>query len=540
MLFNAPEFLLGFLPVALVGFFVIGARLQPKWAILWLVLSSLFFYAWWRPIFVLLILGSATFNYLVGLQLSRKPSGSLLTFGIAGNLLALGWFKYSGFLAHLVDSATDIGLPIPHVILPLGLSFYTFQQVAYLVDVNSGDGHETGAARYLLFVTFFPQLIAGPIVHHREMLSQFHRPETYRPRLHNLLLGLAAFSIGLFKKVFIADPLGPQALLAYGPAAHGVVPMSGDAWFGTLAYSLQLYFDFSGYSDMAVGLGLMFGIMLPINFASSFKSANIIEFWSRWHMTLTRFLTSYIYNPIVVSITRRRTAAGKPLFRPKKPAATPFMVQLAIPTVITFGIAGIWHGAGWQFVVFGLYHGIALATCHAWHAVRRAFGMRMTFGRSGYVVAVIVTFLVVNVSFVFFRADSLPHAWLILQAMAGFGGNFQGVAGVGGPDFASMGLLERLLWNFSTFPGLLMIGGFFIVWTLPNTAQFIERLATEIEEGAEAAKNVIRWPLLRWDRKTLMPLPSRFLQGSFVGVLLALALLRAMSVAPTEFLYFTF
>lgn len=539
MLFNAPVFLLGFLPIVLIVFFVIGARLPPIWALLWLVVSSLFFYAWWRPEFVFLILGSAAFNYLVGLQLDRKPSRLLLTFGIAGDLAVLGWFKYSGFLAELANQIAGTGLlPIPDVILPLGLSFYTFQQIAYLVDANAGDAHETSFARYLLFVTFFPQLIAGPIVHHREVLSQFHRPETYRPKLDNLLLGLSAFAIGLFKKVFIADVLAPQAALAYGPAAHGVVPMFGDAWFGTLAYAMQLYFDFSGYSDMAVGLGLMFGIRLPVNFLSSFKTPNIIEFWSRWHMTLTRFLTAYIYNPIVVSVTRRRVAAGKPLFRNKNPEPIPFMTQLAIPTIITMGLAGIWHGAGWQFLVFGLYHGVALALAHAWHALRRTYGWQRSYGRPGRVVAVLVTFLTVNISFVFFRADSLPHALLILQAMAGFGGEFHGVASRVGVDIGDLGPFQLLLWRlFATKGGLLVIATFVIVWAFPNTMQIMEHIARRVEGSAAAARRVLRLPLLRWRPAGF---GNVFLQGSFVGVLFAFAVLRALSVAPTQFLYFTF
>jgi D-alanyl-lipoteichoic acid acyltransferase DltB (MBOAT superfamily) len=540
MLFNAPEFLVGFLPITLAGFFAIGAFGRPYLAILWLVAASLFFYGWWRPEFVLLILGSASFNYLVGLRLGRTPSRAVLTFGIAGNLALLGWFKYSGFLAELMNDLSGAGLPIPSVVLPLGISFYTFQQIAYLVDAHSGDAHEKSFAHYALFVTFFPQLIAGPIVHHREMLSQFHLPETYRPKLSNLILGLATFSIGLFKKVFIADPLGGQAQLAFGPAADGIVPMFADAWFGTLAYTLQLYFDFSGYSDMAVGLGLMFGIRLPLNFASSFKSGSIVEFWSRWHMTLTRFLTAYIYNPVVVAITRRRVAAGKPVLRQKHPEAVPFAVQLAFPTLLTMGLAGIWHGAGWQFLVFGLFHGMLLVINHGWRAVRRVYGIDRKFGRPGQVAAVLVTFLSVTVSFVFFRSDSLEHALLIVQAMAGFGGEFRGIPSATGPDLAAMGGFEMLLWRFTTLPGILVITGLAIVWTLPNTAQVIERVAAGVDRDADAARRVIRWPLLRWDMPVRLPLGNRFLQGSCVGALLALGLLRVLSAAPTEFLYFTF
>ena len=540
MLFSAPEFLFAFLPVTLAGFFIIGVLGRPSWAALWLIAASLFFYGWWRPEFVFLILGSVLFNFVVGRALSRTQSLALLAFGIAANLAALGWFKYSGFLAELVNDVAGLGLPIPQVLLPVGISFYTFQQIGYLVDARSDDAREDSFLHYLLFVSFFPQLLAGPIVHHRETMSQFHRPETYKPQSTNLLLGITAFSIGLFKKVFIGDTLAPQAEVAFGPAADGIVPVSGNAWFGVLAYTLQLYFDFSGYSDMAVGLGLMFGIRLPINFASPFKAASIIEFWSRWHMTLTRFLTAYIYNPIVTSIARRRVAAGKKLLRQKNPEMVPFAVQLAMPTLITMFLAGIWHGAGWQFLAFGLFHGVLLVMNHGWRTLRHAFGLRKSYGPLGHAAGVLVTFLSVAVGLVFFRADSFEHALLILKAMAGFGGEYVGVRDIGGPDLHSMGLLERLFWNFSTAPGLLMIAGFVIVWALPNVSQFVEHLATKIERRTGDVRDAIRLPFFRQNLSTVLPLQNRFLQGSCIGALLAFALLRALSVTPKEFLYFTF
>jgi len=500
MLFNAPVFLLAFLPAVLAGFFLIGAFRKPDWAILWLVGASLFFYGWWRPEFTLLMLGSVAFNYLVGMRLGTRPDRRWLVFGIVANLGLLGWFKYSGFLATVINDLANAGLPVPHVLLPLGISFYTFQQIAYLVDIHAGETHERSLARYALFVTFFPQLIAGPIVHHREMLSQFHRPETYSPRLENLVLGLAAFSIGLFKKVFIADPLATSVVLAFGPAAQGLAPPVADAWFGGVAYTLQLYFDFSGYSDMAIGLGLMFGIRLPVNFTSPYKSASIIEFWSRWHITLTRFLTSYIYNPVVMAITRRRMAAGKSVLHPKRPKPVPFVVQLAIPTLLTFVLAGIWHGAGWQFLVFGLIHGVLLVVNHAWRAARAILIPGATFGPLGRAVGVVVTFLTVTVSFVFFRSDSLDHALLIAGAMAGFGGNLEDITRLGGPELSTLGPLQMLIWRVSSLHGVLIAGALAIVWLLPNTPQYIERLGGAVERLSGSGWPTIRWPLrhLRW------------------------------------------
>lgn len=539
MLFNSPEFLLVFLPVVLAGFFAIGAMRRPEWAILWLVAASLFFYVWWRWEFGFLIVGSIAFNYLVGLRLGVKPSRALLAVGVAANLAVIGWFKYSGFFATIVNDLTGAGLPIPAFLLPLGISFYTFQQIAYLVDAYSREAHETSLSRYALFVTFFPQLIAGPIVHHKEMLSQFHDPATYRPRLTNLMLGLTAFSIGLFKKVFIADPMAPHALLAFGPAAEGMAPPMADAWLGAVAYTLQLYFDFSGYSDMAIGLGLMFGIRLPINFASPYKAASIIEFWSRWHMTLTRFLTGYVYNPLLIAITRRRMAKGKPMYSQKRPEAVPFLVQLTVPTLVTFFLAGIWHGAGWQFLVFGLIHGLALVVNHAWHALRLRAGLRRSFGMAGRAVGVAVTFAVVTFSLVFFRADSLSTALLVVQGMAGNGGPLDLVPSIDGPDVAAMGTLELLAWRLKSVMGVLVVGALAIVWVMPNTPQYVEKLSS-VMTRMKTDGAVLRWPLLRWKWPEALPLGPRFIQGGAVGVVFGLALLRSLSDAPTEFLYFTF
>jgi hypothetical protein len=284
----------------------------------------------------------------------------------------------------------------------------------------------------------------------------------------------------------------------------------------------------------------MFGIRLPLNFASSFKSTSIIEFWSRWHMTLTRFLTAYIYNPMVMSITRRRMSAGRRVWRPKRPEAVPFMVQLAIPTLITMGLAGIWHGAGWQFLAFGLCHGVLLVVNHGWRTLRHLLGARESYGMSARAVAVVATFVSVSASLVFFRADSLGHAWLILQAMAGFGGEFHGVPTMTGPDMSTMGPFEMLFRRFATLQGGLVLAGLAIVWTLPNTGQVVERLTADLERRRETGPRVIRWPLLRRDLPAAIPVRSGFLRGTGVGFLLALAMLRVMSHAPTEFLYFTF
>lgn len=539
MLFSEPVFLLAFLPAVLAGFYLIAGVRRPQLTILWLLGASLFFYGWWRLDFLPLLLASALFNYGYGLWLAKSPTRVRLAFGVGINLAAIGWFKYSGFMAGVINDLSGWGIPMPQVLLPLAISFYTFQQIAYLVDAYAGEARETSLSRYLLFVAFFPQLIAGPIVHHREILGQFERLGLCRPEFNSLLLGVTAFSIGLFKKVVIADPLGGVTGLAFAPAADGVAPHFADAWIGALAYSLQLYFDFSGYSDMAVGLGLMFGIRLPINFASPYKAASIIEFWSRWHMTLTRFLTAYVYNPIVLSLTRRRVAAGKPLLRRSTPSLGAFIVLLAIPTLITMFLAGIWHGAGWQYIIFGVLHGVMLVVNHAWRALRQTRGIEINLGGLGRPICVLVTFLAVTVTLVFFKSASVDQALAVIRGLVGLGGERVLATTLGGPDLASMNALELLIARLTSFQGALIIVALAFVWLLPNTARYLELISGVLEQRRERptpAQPLIfrfRWP------ETLVP-RGTFVEGGVIGGLLALALLRAISVAPTEFLYFTF
>lgn len=539
MLFNSSEFLFAFLPVTLAGFYLFGGLHRPAWAALWLVLTSLFFYGWWKISFVPLLMASMAFNFAFGLLIAKRRERWLLVTGIAVNLAALGLFKYAGWAAEVMNDLTNLGVPVPHIVLPLAISFYTFNQIAYLVDAYVGEARETNFIAYMLFVLFFPHLIAGPIVHHKEMLPQFHRPETYRMDASNLVLGITAFGLGLFKKVCIADPLSVHTPLAFGASVEGLAPNFADAWLGSLAYTLQIYFDFSGYSDMAIGLGLMFNIRLPINFASPYRASSIIEFWSRWHMTLTRFLTSYIYNPIVMALTRRRMERGKPLFNRNKPALEPFLVLVAMPTIITMTIAGVWHGAGWTFLVFGVWHGLMLAVNHGWRATRKTFGWTRSYGVAGRLVAVVLTFIAVVIGLVFFKSTSFEQAFAVLRGMAGIGGEIELVSQRAGPFWAEMNGWEIFYHRMLSPLGALLIGGFLIVYLLPNVPQYIEQVAGTVKERVAGTAEILNWPLIRFVREIVWARPS-LIQGSVVGVLMALALLRAASSAPTEFLYFTF
>src|SRR6266481_9355547 len=297
MLFNSYLFIFLFLPVVLAGYFILG-RLGNLAAVTWLTLASLLFYSASNWQFVPLLAASVAFNYVIGLTLiSTRLSGRLrfaaLTIGVAVDLLVLGTFKYAGFLAANLNAIFSTGLTVD-ILLPVGISFYTFTQIAFLVDAYRGKVAHYALPHYALFVTYFPHLIAGPILHHQDMIPQFERAESKRPNAHLILCGLMIFAVGLFKKTCLADGIQPLVSLAFGPNA----PTFDQAWIGALAYTFQLYFDFSGYSDMAIGISLMFGIFLPLNFNSPYKAASIIDFWRRWHMTLSQFLRDYLYIPL--------------------------------------------------------------------------------------------------------------------------------------------------------------------------------------------------------------------------------------------------
>jgi alginate O-acetyltransferase complex protein AlgI len=333
MLFNSYTFIFIFLPITLLVFFSIGGKGHHRIAIAWLVAASLFFYGWWNPAYLSLILGSILFNYAVGVALSNLQAQSsashltkkiILSFGILVNLFLLAYFKYANFFVDNLNSLSGSNFHLQTIILPLAISFFTFQQITYLVDAYKGETREYNFLHYCLFVTFFPQLIAGPIVHHREMLPQFVKNTIYKFNHQHLAIGLTIFFIGLFKKVVLADGVAVYATPVFEAAEQGVMLTFFEAWAGALAYTFQLYFDFSGYSDMAIGIARMFGIRLPLNFNSPYKSVNIIEFWRRWHITLSRFLRDYLYIPL------GGNRKGK--------------FRRYINLMITMLLGGLWHG----------------------------------------------------------------------------------------------------------------------------------------------------------------------------------------------------
>ena len=406
MLFNSLEFIFVFVPIVVAGFFLL-ARHSRAAALGWLTAASLFFYAWWNPWWLPLMLASMGWNFSIGRALGGAASVLVrrrwLVVGIGVNLALLIHYKYSGFMGDawlaLLGQARE---PSANE-LPLGISFFTFTQIAFLVDVYQRKAADFNVVRYGLFVTYFPHLIAGPILHHREMMPQFERPEIFRLDVALLAAGSTIFVLGLFKKVVLADRFAAFASPAFAAAGHNELSFF-ESWGAALSYTLQLYFDFSGYSDMAIGLALMIGVRLPLNFHSPYKARNLADFWRRWHMTLSRFLRDYLYIPL----------GGN--------QKGPF--RRYVNLFITMLLGGIWHGAGWTFVVWGAFHGLALVGHAVWRALLRAcapaWGARRWPGLG--LLAWLLTFLCVVVGWVFFRAPDLQSAWSLLRGMAGLHG----------------------------------------------------------------------------------------------------------------------
>ena len=401
MLFSSYTFLLQFLPVTVLAF-AAARRHSPRAGVLVLLCASLFFYGAWRPIYLTLFVASIAFNFTCGLLMDfsarRRMIGAL---GVTLNLLALCYFKYTGFIFEAVSAVSGTAPAFTGIVLPLGISFFTFQQIAYLVDVMRGAKAERDIVSYTLFVSFFPHLIAGPLVHHTEMIPQFKRSRSGRSAVL-AARGLAIFAAGLFKKVVIADNLAQfvTPVFAHVDAGGGVT--SSWAWLATLAYTMQIYFDFSGYSDMAVGLALLFGIRLPVNFRSPYKAASIIDFWRRWHITLSRFLRDYLYIPL----------GGNRLGEKRR----------YLNLVVTMLLGGLWHGAGWNFLIWGGLHGGYIAINHLWQGWRGEASPRrvsIPLARALTILSWAVTFFAVVIAWVFFRAKTLAGAERMLEGLFG-------------------------------------------------------------------------------------------------------------------------
>ena len=524
MLFNSLPFIFLFLPVVLTGFFVLGRR-SPMSAAAWLTLASLFFYGWWNPLYVSLLVISMVFNYRIGLSIVQAHAArrlttarGMLTFALVADLGLLAYYKYANFFLDNLNAALQTHVSLGEIILPLGISFFTFTQIAFLVDAYQGKAREYSFVHYALFVTYFPHLIAGPILHHAEMMPQFARREIYHPDAGALAAGVTLFVLGLTKKVLIADEVGQYVAPFFDAARGGTALTFVEAWCGALAYTFQLYFDFSGYSDMAVGLSLLFGVKLPANFHSPYKAANIIDFWRRWHITLSRFLRDYLYVPLGGN---RNGPARR-----------------YINLLITMLLGGLWHGAGWTFVLWGALHGIYLCVNHGWIALRSALGFSSRSTAWGRALSCGLTFMAVVVGWVIFRADSLSTALVILHGMAG--GH-----GFALPDhwlakWGSLGMwLSAQGVMFNDTRGLVTAGLAYwiialllVVWLAPNTQQIMSRakpvlgaFAENVEGAGDYMHHWWRWRPAPW----------------LAAPLAVLALLVVVNLhKKSEFLYFQF
>ena len=404
MLFNSHVFILAFLPIVLIGYFALAARAGQRPARWWLLAASLVFYGWWSlPYLGLLVVWIAA-NHLLGehiakLRLAQGPLASRpwAILGIIGNLAGLFYYKYATFLLDTVTALTGLEFAIGAVILPLAISFHTFQQIAYLADIQSGQRPGYSLPDYMLFVSFFPQLIAGPIVHHHELVPQLKAKEAYALNDERFAQGVAFFTMGLIKKLVLADPISGLAAPTF--ASAGVeAPGFADAWLAVIAFSLGLYFDFSAYSDMAVGLARMFNVQLPYNFNSPYKAGSIIEFWRRWHMTLSRFLRDYLYIPL-----GGNRKGG---------------VRRSLNLMTTMLLGGLWHGAAWTFVIWGTLHGAFLLINHAWNSLRAA-GRVAALGK---IASHALTLTTVAFAWTFFAAPDFTAAWSMIQGMIGLQG----------------------------------------------------------------------------------------------------------------------
>lgn len=501
MIFSSIEFIYFFLPPVLAVFILLKKLRMENAIIWWLIVASLTFYIVWSPIHMILLLASIGANFLLHKQLLKSPQKSILVFGISLNLLVLGIFKYADFF--LVNFSTLSGLDIPELglILPLAISFFTFQQISFLCDTWRGEIIRCDFKKYLLFVTFFPQLIAGPIVLQKDTIPQFNIASIDKRYTVKLITGITLFAIGLFKKIVLADTLAPVAGTVFGLADAGTAVSFESAWVGSLAYTFQIYFDFSGYCDMALGLALMFGIRLPINFNSPYKSLSIVEFWRRWHITLSRFLRDYLYIPLGGNRSGFAGAKGN--------------------LIITMLLGGLWHGAGWNFIIWGGLHGAYLMVNHAWSANEISTKTKTVLSPALYtMMSWALTMLCVIIAWVFFRAESFSGAMIMLSAMAGF----ETVTEV--KDWTEIIPMSETILYLLGAVALLVIA-------MPNSIDFtrnynpVLKIRNELKDNKISSWLPIWSPNMRW--------------SSAISVIALVAIIQVYRINDlTEFIYFNF
>lgn len=504
MLFNSYLFIFLFLPVTVVGFYLLR-RYSSHYSIYWLILASLVFYGYWYPVYLLLLVLSVVVNYSLSLRLRATQSQLLLGLGIAANLLCIAYFKYALFFFSIIMGEDNVPELVSSIILPLAISFFTFQQIAYLVDVRNGKVFPENFSNYLLYVSLFPQLIAGPIVRFQEVVPQFSFPIRRGAIFSKLVIvGCILFSIGLFKKVVWADAFAVYANDVFALAGKKHIVGFFDAWIGAYAYTFQLYFDFSGYSDMAIGIGLMLGLKFPVNFYSPYKALNIIDFWQRWHITLSRFFRDYLYIPL----------GGNRKGRPRQ------FFNILVVMLLT----GLWHGAGWTFVLWGGYHGVLVVITHLSRA-KLAFFTNYLLDkvanrtcRKGISFMLntliwVITFHLIVLGWVLFRAENLQDAVALFNGLFLQTGNYM------------RAFVDTSLY-FVVF--MLILFAIFVVVFLPNSMQMMERLVRWEQYSKKIPQDFSPW---RWRFSSAHAL--------IFGCILYLSL-TTLSRVKSDFLYFNF
>ncbi len=541
MLFNSHFFIFVFLPTTLFVYFALG-KLSRSWALRWIIVASLVFYAWWRPMNVFIIVPAMLVNFAAAKLIlhhgrlgNAAQSRAFLVLGIIFNICVLGYFKYTNFLLTASNDVFSSNFTLEEIVLPLGISFITFQKIAFLVDVHGKRIDSFRFQDFFSFILFFPQLIAGPIVHYREMMPQFHNAPCAL-RKDDISIGLTLFFFGLFKKVVLADSIAPLVTSIFTAAESGTPISMLPAWLAATGFTFQIYFDFSGYTDMALGAARLFGIRLPVNFNSPLRSSSIIDFWLRWHVSLTRFLTAYLYNPIALYLTRRRLASGRDGFGGRKTSFGAFVQLLMLPTVFTMFVSGVWHGAGYLFIIWGLLHGMYLSVNHAWRLIaQRIWGKSPRYARIMGPVGFVLTFLSVVVSMVVFRSTSVTTASNILSGM--IGANGVELPGSIYDKLSSLGLSLSAMNVASNLPNYVNLRDLFI-WLfvagsiallLPNTLQIMDRFEPAIGIKASENSNFLRFRIC-WNASPIWTI--------IIGIVAFTAI--ANIGGYTEFLYWQF
>ena len=442
MIFSTYKFIFLFLPVTFSVYFFLNHFRFFSLSKIWLVICSLFFYSQGSPAFFPFFFASITGNYLFGMAMVKTEGNSgiqkklLFAAGLAGNIGLLGYYKYTDFFIENYNLLTGSDVALKHIVLPIGISFFTFQLIAFLVDCYRGETEQYDFISYLLFITFFPQLIVGPIIHHAEIVPQFERKENLKLNYENIALGLFLFSLGCAKKILLADPLTTDAQSFFNAVPAN--PTMLQSWFSSIEYTISYYFDLSGYADMAIGLGWLFNMHIPQNFDSPYKARNFQDYWRRWHITLSRFLSAYIFRSV---------------YKKEVPWRNYY-----VATMVTFLVSGFWHGAGWTFVVWGLINGLLVCIASA---------MKRRNWKLPFLTAFLMTAAGVVIMRVLFVSSSFPDAWHVYSGML----NFRSLG-------SSLGEAVRSITHFVISHrgiGLRLTVALGICWFMPNSKTMEER-----------------------------------------------------------------